>query len=81
MVLVCGGGPTHEFIGNKYWKQDGAFANGFKGVATTFVTASYSMAGSEMVGLASAEVANPQNLYLKPLDKFSGEFFFSISYH
>ena len=60
VVLVCGGGPTHEFIGNKYWKQDGAFANGFKGVATTFVTASYSMAGSEMVGLASAEVANPQ---------------------
>ena len=33
-----------------------------------------------MVGLASAEVANPQNLYLKPLDKFSGEFSFSISY-
>ena len=27
-------------------------------------------------GLASAEVANPQNLYLKPLDKFSGEFSF-----
>ncbi|KAG7661514.1 uncharacterized protein J8A68_004973 [[Candida] subhashii] len=59
VVLVCGGGPTHEFVGNKNWKV-GAFANGFKGVATTFITASYSLAGSEMVGLASAEVANPR---------------------
>ena len=60
VVLVCGGGPTHEFIGNKNWKNPGAFAHGFKGVATTFVTASYSLAGTEMVGLASAEVENPR---------------------
>jgi amino acid transporter len=60
VVLVCGGGPTHEFIGNKNWETPGAFANGFKGVATTFVTASYSLAGTEMVGLASAEVENPR---------------------
>ncbi|KAK6462974.1 general amino acid permease [Scheffersomyces coipomensis] len=59
IVLICGGGPTHDFIGNRYFKSPGAFANGFEGVATVFITASYSLAGSEMVGLASAEVKNP----------------------
>lgn len=65
VVLVCGGGPTHTFVGGKYWRNPGAFANGFKGVATTFVTASYSLAGSEMVGLASAEVENPRKVMPK----------------
>ncbi|KAK6458806.1 general amino acid permease [Scheffersomyces xylosifermentans] len=65
VVLVCGGGPNHEFIGNKNWVHPGAFANGFKGVATTFITASYSLAGSEMVGLASAEVDNPRKVLPK----------------
>lgn len=60
IVLVCGGGPNHEFIGAKNFHNPGAFANGFKGVCTVFVTASYSLAGSEMVGLASAETANPR---------------------
>lgn len=68
VVLVCGGGPTHEFIGGKNWHvEKGAFANGFKGVATTFVTASYSMAGSEMVGLASAETRNPRETLPKAI--------------
>lgn len=65
VVLVCGGGPTHEFIGAKYYHNPGAFAHGFKGVATTFVTALYSMAGAEMVGLASAETKNPQKVLPK----------------
>lgn len=60
IVLVCGGGPTHEFIGGKNWHVgNGALPNGFHGVASTFITASYSMAGTEMVGLASAETKNP----------------------
>lgn len=65
VVLVCGGGPTHDFVGNRYWKNPGPFAHGFKGVASTFVTASYSLAGSEMVGLASAEVGNPRKVLPK----------------
>lgn len=68
VVLVCGGGPTHDFIGARNWHiGKGAFANGFKGVATTFVTASYSMAGSEMVGLASAETRNPRETLPKAI--------------
>lgn len=66
VVLVCGGGPTHEFIGAKNWHTDkGAFTNGFKGVAATFVTASYSMGGTEMVGLTAAEVENPRKVLPK----------------
>lgn len=60
VVLVCGGGPTGEFIGNRYWKNPGAFNHGFKGVCSVFVTASYSLAGTEMVGLAAAETRNPK---------------------
>ncbi|KAL6451213.1 HIP1 Amino-acid permease GAP3 [Candida maltosa Xu316] len=67
VVLVCGGGPTHEFIGDKNWKEGGAFTFGFKGVATTFVTASYSMGGTEMVGLTSAEVDNPGKVLPKAI--------------
>lgn len=74
VVLVCGGGPTHEFVGDKYWKLDGAFSNGFKGLISTFVTASYSLAGAEMVGLASAEVQNPR----KALPKAVRQVFFRL---
>lgn len=67
IVLVCGGGPTHKFIGGKNFHNPGAFANGFKGVCTVFVTASYSLAGSEMVGLAAAETANPKKTLPKAI--------------
>lgn len=67
VVLVCGGGPTHKFIGAKSWHHPGAFANGFKGVCTVFVTASYSLAGSEMVGLAAAETENPKKMLPKAI--------------
>lgn len=60
VVLVCGGGPDHEFIGAKRWNEAGSFANGFKGVCTVFVTASYSLAGTELIGLAAAELENPR---------------------
>jgi amino acid transporter len=67
VVLVCGGGPHHEFIGANRWRQGGSFANGFKGVCTVFVTASYSLAGSELVGLAAAELANPRKTLPKAI--------------
>lgn len=65
IVIVSGGGPTHDHIGGRYFHDPGPFAHGFKGVATTFVTASYSMAGAEMVGLASAETKDPQKVLPK----------------
>ncbi|KAI9645296.1 histidine permease [Ciborinia camelliae] len=38
----------------------GAFNNGFKGLCSVFVTAAFSFAGTELVGLAAAETANPR---------------------
>ncbi|QEU58690.1 Tat2 [Kluyveromyces lactis] len=61
IILICGGGPDHRFIGAEYWHHPGALANGFKGVASVFVTASYSLGGSEMVCLCSAET-DPKEL-------------------
>lgn len=60
VVLDCGGGPVGGYIGGKYWHNPGAFANGFKGVCSVFVTAAFSFTGTELVGLAAAETDNPR---------------------
>jgi yeast amino acid transporter len=38
----------------------GAFNSGFKGLCSVFVTAAFSFAGTELVGLAAAEADNPR---------------------
>ena len=60
IVLIVGGGPNHQYIGGQYWRDPGPFANGFKGVCSVFVTAAFAFAGTELVGLAAAETANPR---------------------
>lgn len=60
VILVCGGGPNGGYIGGKYWRDPGAFNNGFKGTCAVFVTAMFSFGGTELVGLAAAESANPR---------------------
>jgi amino acid transporter len=60
VVLDVGGGPQGGYVGGKYWSDPGAFANGFKGVCAVFVTAAFSFTGTELVGLAAAETANPR---------------------
>lgn len=64
IVCICGGGPNgseyDSYVGGRYWKEPGPFANGFKGVATVFVTAAFSFAGTELVGLAASETPNPR---------------------
>jgi amino acid transporter len=63
LILVCGGGPKDglysEYWGARTWYDPGAFRNGFKGFCTVFVTAAFSFSGTELVGLAAAETANP----------------------
>lgn len=63
LVLVLGGGPSNgrytEYWGTRYWRDPGAFKNGFKGFCSVFVTAAFSFAGTELVGLAAAESRNP----------------------
>ncbi|KAK6201295.1 amino acid permease-domain-containing protein [Scheffersomyces amazonensis] len=67
IVLICGGGPNHHFVGGKIWRNPGPFAYGFKGVATTFVTAAFSYGGTEMIGLTAAETANPRKTLPKAI--------------
>ncbi|GAO18518.1 hypothetical protein UVI_02054600 [Ustilaginoidea virens] len=63
LVLVLGGGPKDgrygEYWGARYWNDPGAFRNGFRGFCSVFVTAAFSFTGTELVGLAAAETANP----------------------
>lgn len=40
--------------------SSGPFHNGFKGLCSVFVTAAFSFAGTELVGLAAAEAGNPR---------------------
>jgi len=64
LVFVLGGGPASgqygEYWGARLWHDPGAFANGFKGVCAVFVTAAFSYAGTELVGLAATEHPNPR---------------------
>lgn len=60
IVLVCGGGPQGGYVGGKNWTNPGAFNHGFKGFCSVLVTAAFSFAGTELVGLAAAETANPR---------------------
>ncbi|OWB81803.1 hypothetical protein B5S33_g422 [[Candida] boidinii] len=60
IILVCGGGPQGGYIGGKYWHEPGAFAHGFHGVCSVFVTAAFSFGGTELAGLAAAETENPR---------------------
>jgi amino acid transporter len=60
VILNCGGGPEGGYIGGRYWRDPGAFNNGFKGLCSVFVTAAFAFAGTELVGLAAAETANPR---------------------
>jgi len=48
------------YIGAKYWYDPGAFRNGFQGFCAVFVTAAFAFGGTELVGLAAAEAADPR---------------------
>jgi amino acid transporter len=60
IVINIGGSQTEGYIGGKYWHDPGAFHNGFKGLCSVFVTAAFAFSGTELVGLAAAETANPR---------------------
>jgi len=64
LVFVLGGGPESGQFGH-YWGarnfyDPGSFPNGFKGLCSVFVTAAFSYAGTELVGLAATEHPNPR---------------------
>ncbi|RDW77309.1 hypothetical protein BP6252_05362 [Coleophoma cylindrospora] len=60
IILNCGGAPDSGYVGGKLWIDPGAFHNGFKGFCSVLVSAAFAFAGTELVGLAAAETANPR---------------------
>ncbi|KAL9020460.1 MAG: hypothetical protein Q9185_002335 [Variospora sp. 1 TL-2023] len=60
IILNVGGGRNAEYIGGRYWASPGAFNNGFQGLCSVFVIAAFAFTGTELVGLAAAETANPR---------------------
>jgi amino acid transporter len=60
IIINIGGGPDGSYIGGKYWHNPGPFNNGFKGLCSVFVNAAFAFSGTELVGLAAAETANPR---------------------
>jgi yeast amino acid transporter len=75
IVLNIGGGPDGTYIGGRYWRDPGAFNNGFKGLCSVFVTAAFAFAGTELVGLAAAETSNPR----KSLPRAAKQVFWRIT--
>lgn len=60
IIIIAGGAGTSGYLGNKYWKDPGLFANGFKGVSVVFCYAAFSYGGVETVILTAAEQKNPE---------------------
>jgi amino acid transporter len=58
----------------RYWHDPGAFANGFQGFCSVFVTAAFAFGGTELAGLAAAEAADPA----KTLPKATRQVFWRI---
>ncbi|TVY17928.1 putative amino-acid permease [Lachnellula arida] len=77
IIIDCGGVPTDTrgYIGAHYWHKPGAFRNGFKGFCSVFVTAAFAFGGTELVGLAAAEAANPR----KAIPKATKQVFWRIT--
>lgn len=69
IILDLGGGPTHDRIGFRYWKNPGPFPQylgieGTKGrffsFAASLTQAAFSYVGTEVVAMAGAEAKNPR---------------------
>ncbi|KAI1059007.1 hypothetical protein LB507_004093 [Fusarium sp. FIESC RH6] len=59
IIINCGGVGDQGYLGTKYWHDPGAFTD-FKGFCAVFVVAAFAFGGTEMVGLAAAETADPR---------------------
>lgn len=66
-IIMLGGGPRHDRLGFRYWKE-GAMkeyvgkgdTGRFTGLWQTLVNAAFSYGGVEMVAVAAGEAANPR---------------------
>ena len=69
-VIMLGGGPNHDRLGFRYWKDPGAFkaysdtisgdTGRFVAFMSCFVYALFCYTGIELTGIVAAEAANPR---------------------
>lgn len=65
-IMASGGIPaTHGPLVFSYWKNPGAFNNGIKGIAKSFVQAAFSFGGGEHIAVIAGEVASPRSTIRK----------------
>ncbi|KAK0522478.1 hypothetical protein OC834_006269 [Tilletia horrida] len=74
VVINCGGAPSGQYLGAGTWHNPGAFKNGFKGFCYVFANAAFAFGGTELIGLAAAETANPR----KEVPRASKQIFWRI---
>lgn len=69
LCIDLGGGPTHDRLGFRYWKNPGAMkmyistnpsTGRFLGLFSVLVNAAFSYGGVEMVAVAAGEAENPR---------------------
>ncbi|KAF8973746.1 amino acid permease [Flammula alnicola] len=80
IVLDLGGGPTHDRVGFRYWKDPGPFvqfnniagAKGrFLGFCSVLTQAAFSFVGTEIVAIAAGEAKNPRRNLPKAIKRVS----------
>lgn len=87
IVLMAGGGPNHDPIGFRYWRNPGPFAqitiNGGDGVIegragqflafwSVFLTAAFSFLGTEIIATTVGEAQNPRKTVPKAIRVSTG---------
>jgi len=60
IIVDVGAVGNKGYMGVSTWSDPGAFKNGFNGFCSVFVVAAFAFGGTELVGLAAAESANPR---------------------
>ncbi|KAJ6440266.1 LOW QUALITY PROTEIN: CMGC/SRPK protein kinase [Purpureocillium lavendulum] len=89
LIIACGGGPSGDAPGFRYWSDPGAFAplygSGatakFTGFWSVMVNATFAYLGTELVGVTAAEAQNPRRSIPKAikLTFFRILFFYCLS--
>ncbi|WVQ77052.1 hypothetical protein IAR50_006731 [Cryptococcus sp. DSM 104548] len=82
IVLMCGGGPNHDPIGFRYWRNPGPFAQiaagdgvisgswgSFLAFWDVFVQAAFSFIGTEIIATTLGEAENPRKTVPKAIKR------------
>ncbi|WVW80547.1 hypothetical protein I302_102532 [Kwoniella bestiolae CBS 10118] len=84
IILMCGGGPNHDAIGFRYWRNPGPFAqitiDGGDGVIegawgqflafwNVFIQAAFSFLGTEIIATTLGEAENPRKTVPKAIKR------------